>query len=93
MTLAEVCLCSQRLSTDVSTDDLHSYRSAGQETAIVRARKAERAEEAAATSGGMQLGAAAPEDDRRGDTASDAGRGGTSIPCSLAAYLGHERPE
>jgi len=51
------------------------------------------ASERSVTRGGVQLGTAAQEDDRRGDTASDAGRGGTSVAGSLAAYLGHERPE
>jgi hypothetical protein len=59
--------------------------------AIVRARKTERAQEAAATSGGVQLGAASPKDDRRRDAASDAGRGGASVASSLAVYLGHGR--
>src|SRR5439155_14725380 len=54
---------------------------------LVRAREAKRAEEAAVTSSGMQPSAAAQDDDRCGDAASVAGRGGKSICCSLAAYL------
>ena len=54
---------------------------------LVRAREAKRAEEAAVTSSGMQPRAAALDDDRCGDAASVAGRGGKSTCCSLAAYL------
>src|SRR5438094_8713517 len=54
---------------------------------LVRAREPKRAEEAAVTSSGMQPSAAAQDDDRRGDTASVAGRGDKFTHCSLVAYL------
>src|SRR6266481_2871166 len=63
----------------------------GCSAAIVRAWKAECAEEAAATSGGMQSGAAAQKDDGSGYATSTSRRGGTPISRSFAPYLGYPR--
>jgi hypothetical protein len=45
------------------------------------------ASERSATISGVQLGAAAQEDDRRGNTASDAGRGGASVAGSPERHV------